>query len=70
MNTKIKLALCSTPSFPEGNVMHEDKFLNWLQALDFAEAGIATYTSAASSQAGNLRLDSTPSLTTAQHMTV
>ena len=57
---KNKLALCSTPSFPEGNVMHGQKHLNRLQALGFTAAGIASNASDASSQAGNPRLDSTP----------
>ena len=38
--------------------MNEQKSLNWLQALDFTAAGIAPYTSDASSQASNQRLDS------------
>ena len=32
-NTNNKLASCSTPSFPEENVMHEHKYLNWLQVI-------------------------------------
>ena len=50
--------------------MHEHIFLNRLQALDFTEVGIASYTSDTSSQAGNQRLDSTPSFTIAQHSVV
>ena len=46
-NKKNKLALCGTPSFPEGNVMH-GKFLIQLQTLAFTEAGAARYTSDAS----------------------
>ena len=63
LDTNNKLTSCGKPSFPEGNVLHELKFLNRLQALDFTEAGVASY---ASSQAGNQRLDSTPSFATAQ----
>ena len=66
---KQKLASCGTPSFLEGNViMHEQKFLNRLQALDFTAARIASYTNGASSQAGNQGRDSTPSFT--QHSTM
>ena len=47
--------------------MHGQNFLNRLQALDFTAAEIASHTSGASSQAGNQRLDSTASFTTAQY---
>ena len=50
--------------------MHKPKFPNWIQALDFTEAGIVSHRNGASSQAGNQRLDSTPSFTTAQHSVV
>ena len=43
-NINNKLTSCGTPSFPEGNVMHERKSLNQLQALDFTAAGISSYT--------------------------
>ena len=45
---------------PKGSTMHEQNCLNRLQALDFTAAGIASYTSGASFQARNPRLDSTP----------
>ena len=57
-----------TPLFPEGNIMQEHKILNRLQALDFTEAGVASYTRVVPiPQAGNERLDSTLSSITAQH---
>ena len=67
---KNKLASCGTPSFPERNVIHEKNSLIQLQALDVTAAGIASYTSGASSQASNQRLDCTPSSTTTQHTVV
>ena len=82
----ISLASSGTPSFPEGNVVHEPTFFDWMQALqlDFTAAGIASYTRNIINpyyiqqeeshhtqvvpvpQAGNQRLDSTPSSTTPQ----
>ena len=60
-NTKSTLASCSLPSFSEGNVMHEQDYLNQLQALDFTAAGGASYINGDSSQAANQRLDLTRS---------
>ena len=50
--------------------MHEQNILNPLEALDATAAGIASYTSGASSQSSNQELDSTPSSSTAQHSVV
>ena len=50
--------------------MHVQNSLNGLQVLDSTAARIASYTSGASSQVGNERLDSTPSFATAQHSVV
>ena len=75
-NTNDKLASCGTPSLTEGDIMHDQNILNRLQAIDVTEAGIGSFTSGASSQAGNARLYSAHSnarlysahsSTTAQH---
>ena len=42
--------------------MHAEIFLIGVQVLDFTAAGILLYTSSASSQASNERLDSPPSI--------
>ena len=47
-NTNNKLAPCGALSFLEGYEMHDHKFLNRHQALDFTAAGTASYTSGAS----------------------
>ena len=56
-NTQNKLASCGTPSFPEGNVMHETFLTGFTEALDFTEAEVAQSTSYARPQGANGRLD-------------
>ena len=41
---KKKLALCGTPSFPEGNVMH-GKYLTGFEHWTLKKLGVAQYTS-------------------------